>query len=98
MFEDGETVEFGGKIISHMASNPNIMKHSCRIVSGADYANNHEITDIDGKKMTSTRAFNVMGKYMVPNFLHFCIGFEIIFIFYFEINFNDIYDVYMNKI
>jgi hypothetical protein len=69
MFEEGETVEFGGKIISHMAANSKIMNNSCRVVSAADYANKYGITDIDGKKMTSTRAFNVMGKYMLPKFL-----------------------------
>lgn len=55
MFEEGETVEFGGKIISHMATNPGIMKHSCRVVSAADYAGKYNITDIDGKVMPSNR-------------------------------------------
>jgi len=31
IFEEGETVEFGGKIIAHLAQNPNVMKYSCRI-------------------------------------------------------------------
>lgn len=57
MFEDGETVEFGGKIITHMATNSKIMSHSAKIVSGADYATSHGITDIDGKLMPSNRAF-----------------------------------------
>lgn len=66
MFEDGETVEFSGKIISHMATNPKIMKFSSRIVNGADYANKYGILDIDGKKVESTRSFKSMSKYLIP--------------------------------
>lgn len=66
MFEDGETVEFSGKIISHMVTNPKIMKFSSRIVNGADYANKYGILDIDGKKVESTRSFKSMSKYIIP--------------------------------
>lgn len=53
MFEEGETVEFGGKVISHLATNPKVMSHSCKIVSAADYAMKYNIADIDGKVMPS---------------------------------------------
>ncbi len=69
MFDEGETVEFGGKIITHMANNPKIMSISCRVVSAADYAIKYGITDIDGKKVKSTRALNEMGKFILPKYL-----------------------------
>ena len=42
IFGDAKSVEFGGKIINHMASNPKIMKYSCKVVTGADYAQKYE--------------------------------------------------------
>lgn len=66
MFAEGETVEFGGKIISHLAGNPKVMNHSCRIVSAADYALSYGIQDIDGNQLPSNREFKQLGYYLLP--------------------------------
>ena len=66
IFGDAETVEFGGKIITHMALNPNIMKYSCKVVTGADYASKYGIHDIDGRKIPSHRELSSLGGQMLP--------------------------------
>lgn len=59
ILEDGESVEFGGKIITHMAGEnaSNIMKYSSKIVIASDYAHKYNITDIDGRVVPSHREF-----------------------------------------
>ena len=66
IFGDAESVEFGGKIITHMASNPKIMKYSCKVVTGADYAEKYNIKDIDGRKIHSHREISSLGSQMLP--------------------------------
>lgn len=66
IFGDAESVEFGGKIISHMALNPKIMKCSCKIVTAADYAKSYDIHDVDGRQIPSHREFSNLGGYMLP--------------------------------
>ena len=66
IFGDAESVEFGGKIINHMASNPKIMKYSCKVVTGADYAQKYDIIDIDGRKISSHRELSSLGGQMLP--------------------------------
>ena len=66
IFGEAESVEFGGKIISHMALNPNIMKYSCKVVTGADYAASFDIRDVDGRKIPSHREFTNLGGYLLP--------------------------------
>ncbi len=70
IFEEGETVEFGGKIIAHLAQNPNVMKYSCRIVTAADYGLKYNISDIDGRVIPSHREFKTLGP-MLPKSLRF---------------------------
>lgn len=66
VFEEGETVEFGGKLISHMATNPKIMRESCKIVVSADYATKHNILDIDGRRIPCHRELSQMGGMFLP--------------------------------
>lgn len=69
-FLKGETVEFGGKVISHLATNPKLMKYSARIVTAADYALKYDIRGIDGRVIPSHREFRTLGP-MLPRSLRF---------------------------
>jgi dehydrogenase/reductase SDR family protein 1 len=71
MVEEGESVEFGGKIIAHMSQNPKIMKYTKKIVSGSDYAQTYDIKDIDGKVHVSYRSLKSLGPYILPKNLHY---------------------------
>ena len=71
MFEQGETVEFGGKIITNMALNPDIMKYSCKIVTGADYAHKYGIFDIDNRRIASHRELANLGQLALPKPMRF---------------------------
>jgi len=70
IFEEGETVEFGGKVISHLATNPKLMKYTAKIVTAADYALKYDIRDIDGRIIPSHREFKTLGP-MLPKPLRF---------------------------
>lgn len=74
MFEEGETVEFGGKIIVKMAQDPNIMKYTSKIVIGSDYALKHDIKDIDGRVIPSQRAFKNLAPFILPKKFKFLAG------------------------
>jgi len=50
MFQQGETPEFSGKCVVKLASDPNIMSRSGRIVTTADVADQHDLSDEDGSK------------------------------------------------
>lgn len=71
LFEEGETVEYGGKLIAHMAKNPNIMKYSSKIVISAEYGAKYGIVDIDGRKIPSHRELSSMGSFVLPKPLMF---------------------------
>jgi len=49
MFEDAETVEMAGRAVSYLASDPNIIKKTGRILMTVDLAREYGFTDIDGK-------------------------------------------------
>ena len=66
----GETVEFGGKVISALYQDPKLMKYSGKIVTAADYALKHNIRDIDGRVIPSHREFKTLGP-MLPKSLRF---------------------------
>ena len=66
IFREGESVEFGGKIIAAMATDASIMKYTSKIVIGAEYASRNNIVDIDQRRIASHREFGQMGKYFVP--------------------------------
>ncbi len=67
MFEEGETVEFGGKIIAQMAANPKIMNHTARVVAAADYAEQYGIKDIDGRAIPTHRELKNMVSFLPKN-------------------------------
>ncbi|XP_072021523.1 dehydrogenase/reductase SDR family member 1-like [Amphiura filiformis] len=49
MIETGETPEFAGKAVVHLAADPNIMKKSGKIVHTTWVANAHGYSDVDGR-------------------------------------------------
>ncbi|RNA30998.1 dehydrogenase reductase SDR family member 1-like [Brachionus plicatilis] len=67
MFDQGETVEFGGKIITNMASNSKIMKYSGKIVIASDYADKYGIKDIDGRRVPSHRELQNIAPFLPKN-------------------------------
>ncbi len=71
IFQDGETVEYGGKLIVHLAQNQNIMKYTSKIVIGADYGSKYGILDIDDRKIPSHRALSTIGSFILPKSLRF---------------------------
>lgn len=71
IFEEGETVEFGGKIIAKMAQDPKIMDYTGKIILGTDYALKHGIKDIDGRTIPSHRSFKNMAPFILPKNLKF---------------------------
>ncbi|XP_078604718.1 dehydrogenase/reductase SDR family member 1-like [Branchiostoma floridae x Branchiostoma japonicum] len=56
MFAHTETVEFSGKSIVHLASDPNIMQKSGRILFTCLLAEEYGFTDIDGKMPLNLRS------------------------------------------
>ncbi len=66
LFEQGETVEFGGKIVVAMAQDPHIMRMSSRIVIGAEYARKKGLVDIDGRQIPTHRELSFMAPYILP--------------------------------
>jgi dehydrogenase/reductase SDR family protein 1 len=56
MFEKGETIEFSGKSIVHLAADPNIMAKTGRILETTDLACEYGFTDVDGTMPICTRA------------------------------------------
>lgn len=71
MFDDGESVEYGGKLIAHMAQNPKIMKFSSKIVIGSDYGQKYGIRDVDNRVIPSQREFKNMAPFILPKNLRF---------------------------
>jgi dehydrogenase/reductase SDR family protein 1 len=69
ILDEGESVEFGGKLIINMAQNPKIMNFSNKIVIGADYAHKYDIKDIDGRVVPSHREIKNMGTMLLPKSL-----------------------------
>ena len=52
-FDEGESIEFGGKVLAQLARDPNLMSFTGKIVIAADYALTHGIKDIDGRVIPS---------------------------------------------
>jgi hypothetical protein len=68
MFEKAESIEFMGKVISQMAQDPKIMSYTSRVVIGADYAQNHNIKDIDAREIMSHRQLKkILDDYVLPD-------------------------------
>lgn len=67
VFENGESIEFSGKIIVKMAQDPNIKKYNSKVVSGAEYAQLHGIKDIDNRVILSIRQFKGIADALLPD-------------------------------
>lgn len=48
-FAEGESIEFGGKVLAKLAQDPNLMSFSGKIIIASDYALSNGIKDIDGR-------------------------------------------------
>jgi dehydrogenase/reductase SDR family protein 1 len=66
-FLNGESTEFSGKIIVHLASNPKLMKYTSKVVISGDYAYQHGIRDIDGRSIGSFRQIKFLVESVLPN-------------------------------
>jgi hypothetical protein len=71
IFEEGETVEYGGKLIVHLAQNPKIMKYSSKILIGAEYGSKNDIRDNDNRLIPSHRELKTIGAFILPKSLMF---------------------------
>jgi dehydrogenase/reductase SDR family protein 1 len=75
ILDEGESVEFGGKVIINLAQNPKIMSFSNKIVVASDYAQKYDIKDIDGRVVPSHREIKNLGAVMLPKNLRFLINY-----------------------
>jgi dehydrogenase/reductase SDR family member 1 len=69
VINDAESVEFAGKVISKLATDPNLFSYTSKVVIAADYAQKHGITDIDGRTIPSHRQINSALKLVLPKTL-----------------------------
>ena len=75
VLEDGETVEFGGRVIIDMVQNADIMRYSNKIVIAAEYALKRGIRDVDGRVPPSHRELSNLGGTMLPKNMKFLVNF-----------------------
>jgi hypothetical protein len=75
MFEQGESIEFSGKVIAKMAQDPAIMSYTSKVVIIAEYAQKHGIKDIDQRVIPSLRQVNGLAKMVLPSSLTFLADF-----------------------
>ncbi|KAK7115420.1 dehydrogenase/reductase SDR family member 1-like [Littorina saxatilis] len=54
-FSTGETPEYSGLAIAHLAADPNVMKKTGRVLIGADLGNEYGFVDVDGMRRFSMR-------------------------------------------
>ena len=62
MFEDGESVEFSGMAIAHLACDKDIMQKSGRIIWTSNLAREYGFVDIDGSMPDDWRSVNYLLK------------------------------------
>jgi len=60
IFENGETAEYAGKCIAHLAQDPNVLKKTGRILLSGDLGNEYGFTDIDGQSPGTLRVVKTM--------------------------------------
>ena len=77
MFEAGESLDFSGKAVVHLASDPNVMAKSGKIVLTADLASEYGFTDEGGVITGDMRSikFNLIlnGRTTLANFVPACV-------------------------
>ena len=73
MFEGGESVEFPGMAIAHLACDKNIMKKSGKIIWSSNLAQEYGFVDIDGSMPDDVRSvhylLNNSGNSFLANFI-----------------------------
>jgi len=62
MFEEGETTEFSGKAIVHLAADKNQLQKTGRILVTSDLADEYGFTDIDGRSPPNLRSLKQLLK------------------------------------
>lgn len=76
IFEDGETIEFSGKVIVALAQDPNLKKYSSKVIVSSEYAYSHGIRDVDNSLVPCFRQIGFMlTKYVLPENLKFVANF-----------------------
>jgi dehydrogenase/reductase SDR family protein 1 len=60
VFEEGETIEYSGKCVVHLAADPNIMQKSGRILITSDLGDTYGFTDLDGRRPPSVRSLKFL--------------------------------------
>ncbi len=69
--ELAETNEFAGKCIIELALDANIMKKSSKVIEAAEYAQHHNIRDVNNRVIPSYRQINYCLLFVLPKKLHF---------------------------
>jgi len=57
-FGKSESPEFVGRVITHLAQNPSLMKYTGKIIITGDYASTYGIVDVDGQYPNSMRSLS----------------------------------------
>lgn len=79
VFENGETIEYAGKAVVALATDPKIMKKSGRILMTADLGYEYGFKDINGKEPLNFRQLNALVQMspktrwmanFIPNFIY----------------------------
>ena len=71
IFDKGESTEFSGKVIVALASDPQIMKYTSKVVVSAEYAYSHGIKDIDNRVIPGLRDVKTILAMVLPKKLGF---------------------------
>jgi dehydrogenase/reductase SDR family protein 1 len=75
LLEEAESPEFAGKVISSLATDPRLMRHTSKVVIAADYAQERGIRDVDNRRVPSFRQVNAAMKLVLPKSVHFAASF-----------------------
>jgi len=60
VFDEGETIEYAGKCVAHLAADTNIMQKTSRILITSDLGDTYGFTDIDGRRPPSMRSLKFL--------------------------------------
>jgi len=71
IFDKGESTEFSGKVIVALASDPQIMNYTSKVVVSAEYAYSHGIKDIDNRVIPGLRDVKTILAMVLPKKLGF---------------------------
>ena len=66
IFENGESIEFSGKVIVALAQDKNLKSYTSKVVIASDYAHAHGIKDVDNRVIPSFRQLNVLAVMGLP--------------------------------